>query len=95
MGTNVPTAGRPAMTRGRLPLRARVAVAFGLATALALGGFGVFVHVRVASTLEDRYGPYGTIGLYLVVAAVIGVLAALWPAWRAGRMDVLKAIATE
>jgi len=26
---------------------------------------------------------------------VIGVLAALWPAWRAGRMDVLKAIATE
>jgi len=39
--------------------------------------------------------PAGTLVVYLVVAAVIGVLAALWPAWRAGRMDVLKAIATE
>lgn len=29
-------------------------MAFGLATALALGGFGGFVHVRVASTLEDQ-----------------------------------------
>jgi signal transduction histidine kinase len=42
------------MTRGRLPLRVRVAAAFALATALALGGLGVFVHVRVAATLEDQ-----------------------------------------
>ena len=40
--------------RGRLPLRVRVAVAFTLATALALGGLGVFLHVRVASTLEAQ-----------------------------------------
>ncbi|MFI0356086.1 ABC transporter permease [Actinomadura sp. 9N407] len=39
--------------------------------------------------------PTGTLVMYLVIAAVIGVLAALWPAWRAGRMDVLKAISTE
>ncbi|WP_240487326.1 ABC transporter permease [Actinomadura flavalba] len=39
--------------------------------------------------------PFGTLIVYLVIAAIIGVLAALWPAWRAGRMDVLKAIATE
>ncbi|TDD63605.1 ABC transporter permease [Actinomadura rubrisoli] len=39
--------------------------------------------------------PVGSLITYLVVAGVIGVLAALWPAWRAGRMDVLKAISTE
>ena len=42
------------MTLVRLPLRVRVAAAFALATALALGGLGVFLHVRVASTLEEQ-----------------------------------------
>ncbi|NKZ08419.1 ABC transporter permease [Actinomadura latina] len=62
-----------------------IGVAFGAAlqNALADQGLGVLAI------------PYGTLVLYLVVAAVIGVLAALWPAWRAGRMDVLKAISTE
>ncbi|MDA2808748.1 hypothetical protein [Nocardiopsis suaedae] len=31
----------------------------------------------------------------LGASVVIGVLASLWPAWRASRLDVLKAIATE
>ncbi|WP_243716910.1 ABC transporter permease [Actinomadura darangshiensis] len=62
-----------------------IGVAFGAAlqNALADKGLGVLAV------------PYGTLLVYLVVAAVIGVLAALWPAWRAGRMDVLKAISTE
>lgn len=30
---------------------------------------------------------------YLALAGVVGVLAALWPAWRASRVDVLEAIA--
>lgn len=62
-----------------------IGVAFGAAlqNALADKGLGVLAV------------PYATLGIYLVVAAVIGVLAALWPAWRAGRMDVLKAISTE
>lgn len=42
------------MTPGRLPLRVRVAAAFALATAVALTGFGVFLHLRVASTLEEQ-----------------------------------------
>ncbi|WP_254715332.1 ABC transporter permease [Actinomadura sp. NAK00032] len=62
-----------------------IGVAFGAAlqNALADQGLGVLAV------------PFGTLGVYLVVAALIGVLAALWPAWRAGRMDVLKAISTE
>jgi len=42
------------MTPGRLPLRVRVAAAFALATAVALTGLGVFLHLRVASTLEEQ-----------------------------------------
>lgn len=38
----------------RWPLRARVAVAFLLTTALALVALGVFVQVRVADTLDER-----------------------------------------
>jgi putative ABC transport system permease protein len=33
--------------------------------------------------------------IYIVVAGVIGVVAAVIPAWRATRLDVLKAIVTE
>ena len=62
-----------------------IGVAFGAAlqNALADQGLGVLAV------------PYGTLAVYLVVAALIGVLAALWPAWRAGRMDVLRAISTD
>jgi putative ABC transport system permease protein len=31
----------------------------------------------------------------VVTSALFGMLAALYPAWRAGRLDVLDAIATE
>ena len=41
-------------TPSRWPLRTRVAVAFLAATAVALAGFGVFVHVRLSAALEDR-----------------------------------------
>jgi ABC-type antimicrobial peptide transport system permease subunit len=39
--------------------------------------------------------PIGQFVLYLVGAGVLGVLAALVPAWRASRRPVLAAIATE
>ncbi|WP_191565187.1 FtsX-like permease family protein, partial [Janibacter melonis] len=39
--------------------------------------------------------PWVQIVVFLVLAAIIGVLAALWPAWRASRMDVLRAIGSE
>ncbi|MFA1547191.1 ABC transporter permease [Actinomadura chokoriensis] len=62
-------------------------------------GIGVAFGAALQNALADQglgvlSVPYGTLLVYLVVAAVIGVLAALWPAWRAGRMDVLKAIST-
>jgi putative ABC transport system permease protein len=39
--------------------------------------------------------PWGVLITCVVVAGIVGVLAALWPARRAARMDVLKAISTE
>jgi putative ABC transport system permease protein len=39
--------------------------------------------------------PLGQLGLYFLAAPLIGVVAATWPARRAARMDVLRAIATE
>lgn len=38
--------------------------------------------------------PAARLGLYVVGAAFIGVLAAVWPARRAARMNVLDAIST-
>ena len=39
--------------------------------------------------------PVGTLVVLLVLAALAGVLAAVWPARRAARVDVLEALATE
>ena len=45
--------------------------------------------------LEVIAVPWGQLGVYLVLAVVVGVLAAVLPARRAARLDVLRAIATE
>ncbi|MBB5939157.1 ABC transporter permease [Streptomyces zagrosensis] len=39
--------------------------------------------------------PWGRMGIFLVLAAVVGVLAALWPARRAAKLDMLSAIKAE
>jgi putative ABC transport system permease protein len=39
--------------------------------------------------------PIGQLVVYVIVAVIIGILAALYPAFRASRLDVLDAIATE
>ncbi|WP_062209521.1 ABC transporter permease [Demequina oxidasica] len=57
----------------------------GSALVLALADFG-FDGVTV---------PWIWLGVYTVLAAIAGVLAAVWPAWRASKLDILKAIATE
>ena len=60
-------------------------IGFGLALLTAVRDEGLDV-IRV---------PYGQVAVFLVLAVVIGVLAAVIPARRAARMDVLTAISTE
>lgn len=62
-----------------------VGIGIGLALAQSLKGQGVD-HVAV---------PAGRILLYVVAAAVAGVLAALGPARSAAKVDVLKAVVTD
>ena len=38
--------------------------------------------------------PFGQLVVIALIAAAFGVLAGLWPAWRASRLHVLDAIAT-
>ncbi|WP_242910328.1 ABC transporter permease [Actinomadura terrae] len=83
--------------RRMIRLESIVIAVFG---ALLGMGIGVSFGAALQNALKDKglselSIPFGTLIAYLVVAAVIGVLAAMWPAWRAGRMDVLKAISTE
>jgi putative ABC transport system permease protein len=61
---------------------------------------GVFFGVVLLYSLRDEgleviSLPYGQLVVFLVLAVVIGLLAAFFPARRAARLDVLRAIATE
>ena len=60
-------------------------VALGSALVTALSDEGI----------DQLVVPYGQLVIYLIVGAVIGILAAVWPARRAARLNVLQAIATE
>ena len=63
----------------------------GLAVGLPLGVLGTrgMASVGVSSVAV----PFGTIGGVLVATLVAGLVAAIWPARRAARLDVLAAIA--
>jgi putative ABC transport system permease protein len=50
---------------------------------------------RESAGIDRLDVPVQSIVLFFVIAAVVGVIAALAPARRAARMDVLQAIATD
>jgi putative ABC transport system permease protein len=58
--------------------------------------FGVLITYALRDEgLEVIRVPVLQLGVFFVLALVIGVLAAVLPARRAARLDVLKAISTE
>lgn len=58
--------------------------------------FGVALQRAVAAEgLEVLAVPWFQLAVFLVMAAVIGVLAAVWPARRAAKLNVMRAITTE
>ena len=58
--------------------------------------FGWAMQGSLASLGVDRLSvPVASISLYLVAAGVAGVVASIWPARRAARLNVLEAIAYE
>lgn len=63
----------------------------GLAVGLPLGVLGTKGMASVGVTSVTM--PVGTIAVVIATTLVAGVVAAIWPARRAGRLDVLAAIA--
>ncbi|MCQ4080507.1 ABC transporter permease [Streptomyces sp. RB6PN25] len=79
-------------------LEAVVISLFGAVSGVALGLFIAWATGRTISADLQAYVmvlPWGRIAIFLGLAALVGVLAAVWPARRAARLDVLDAIMTE
>ncbi|GAA2513150.1 ABC transporter permease [Streptomyces thermolineatus] len=61
-------------------------------------GLGLFLAWAAGGAIREKLDgyamtvPWDRIGLFLVLAALVGVLAAVWPARRAARTDMLAAI---
>jgi putative ABC transport system permease protein len=83
--------------RRMVRLEAVIIAVLGAALGVAMGlVFGVALQHAIADQgIEVLAVPWLQLGLYVVVAALAGVLAAVLPARRAARLDVLAAISTE
>nr|MDT0667185.1 FtsX-like permease family protein [Micromonospora sp. DSM 115978] len=82
--------------RTMIRLEAMVIAVFGALLGVVVGSFFGWA---LASALEEQgittvAYPVGRILTVVVVGAVLGVMAAIFPARRAAKMDVLRAIAT-
>ncbi|MGW3656678.1 ABC transporter permease [Streptomyces sp. NPDC005151] len=79
-------------------LEAVVISVFGAVVGVALGTFlGWAIGRTLASSIPD-YAlviPWDRIAVFLVLAALVGVLASLWPARSAAKLNMLTAIKTE
>ena len=71
--------------------------AFGGITGVALGvALGILATNKLPEILVTETSvPIVTLAIYVLFAAIVGLFAAVFPAWTAGRMNVLEAISTE
>ena len=83
--------------RRMITLEAVVIAVFGAVLGVVMGtGFGTaLVRALRGEGLTELAVPWVTLGSFVVVAGILGVLASLVPAWRAARLDVLTAVASE
>ncbi|MCV2396041.1 ABC transporter permease [Actinotalea sp. M2MS4P-6] len=88
---------------GRLQLASVVTIesvltsVFGtlLGVGLGVGLASALPSVYADSGFTDLVIPWAQLGTFVGLAVVVGVLAAIWPAVRAARMDVLDAVSYE
>ncbi len=83
--------------RRTIVLEAFIIAVFGAVLGMVIGvAFGALLQRILATEGIEKFAVNGPqLVLFLVLAAVGGVLAALWPAWRGSRLRILDAIATE
>ena len=88
------------MTRRQLRRTIRfesaITAVIGSLLGLVVGvAFGWIVTQGLSSEGLEFSVPWGTLIACLIVAAIVGILAGAWPAWRASRMRVLDALSYE
>ena len=79
-------------------LESVVIAAFGAVLGVGIGTFLAWAAVRLlhgALAGLTTTVPYGQVGGYVLGAALVGLLAALWPARRAARMDILDGVRSD
>lgn len=83
--------------RTMVRLESVVIAVYGALLGIVLGlVFGVSLQRSLkAQGIEVLTIPWAQLVVFVVVAGVVGVLAAVWPARRAARLDVLQAVTTE
>ncbi|MBP2319788.1 putative ABC transport system permease protein [Kibdelosporangium banguiense] len=88
-------AGRPLIRRA-IRLESVVICTYGGLLGILVGiAFGaVMQHAMFGQSLWEISVPYPVIATALIGMLIVGVLAALWPARRASRINILTAIAT-
>ncbi|MET0495787.1 MAG: ABC transporter permease, partial [Actinoplanes sp.] len=84
-----------AQTMRMVTVEAVVISVFGALLGVVVGaGMGTAVTRALKSDgITELVLPWGRMGTYLVLAALVGVIAAVLPAIRAARLNVLGAIA--
>lgn len=86
-----------AQVRSMIRWEAAIVAFIGAVLGMVLGtlfGWAVVTDLR-SQGITSFVVPFGQVAVFTVVAAVAGVIAAIIPARRAARLDVLRAVATE
>jgi putative ABC transport system permease protein len=85
-------------TRSMVRWESVVVALFGTVGGLALGtflGWALMRAIRAQEGIGTFAAPVGQLALVLALGAIVGIIAAIRPARRAARLDLLQAIATE
>jgi ABC-type antimicrobial peptide transport system permease subunit len=68
----------------------------GAALGIVVGFFLAILTTRALSSNGVVFAvPYSTIAIFVLAAIVVGIVAAIWPARRAARLNVLEALQYE
>ena len=82
-----------AMIRGEAVILSLFGAIIGIVVGTALGT--AFAASLKQQGITDIVIPYARLVVFLVIAALLGLGAATWPARRAAKLDILDAIATD